>query len=355
MIAIEVSSAAGLPPYGGIGGSIRNIVSEMVRLEPDADFRLCHRFSRWRKGHPFRLDSPRARVRIIQDPINSLLIPGARMLHSMSTFLPSTPSIPKVVTIYDLNAVRNPQWCTPEWHEKRSKRIRIAVSRADCVIATSEFMAAEIEDQYRLGADAVERIPLGIDRERYRPPSESELARVRAQYGDYVISIGLLTPRKNYPVLIEAMAELPELHLVLVGRGSDGEASVEAAIDRTHTRDRVHRLRGVDHDTLVALISGARVCAVPSLYEGFGLTVLEAMACGTPVVCSNASSLPEVAGDAAVLVDATDSAAIARAIARTVADSDEIARLRKAGLARAAALSWATTARRHLDLYSRLS
>ena len=148
------------------------------------------------------------------------------------------------------------------------------------------------------------------------------------------------------------MARLPELRLVLVGRGTDGEREVEEALDRTGMRARTLRLVGVPEAELVALIGAARVCAVPSLYEGFGLTVLEAMACGTPVVCSNAASLPEAAGDAR----AARRRALAPTRSRTrcaasCSDSALAAELRARGLARAREMSWTASARRLRAVY----
>ena len=116
-------------------------------------------------------------------------------------------------------------------------------------------------------------------------------------------------------------------------------------------RDRVERHRGLTHDELVALLGAARACAVPSLYEGFGLTVLEAMACGTPVVCSRAASLPEAAGDAAEMVDASDAEALSDALRRVVQDDEVAARLRTRGRERAECMTWTASATRLRALY----
>lgn len=354
MIAIDVSSAAGKPPFGGIDGSIRSLVPELLRLDPNTRYVLCHDFSRWRKHGAYDPGAPNARVRVIQDPLNALLIRGTRLFHSLHTFLPRTPRVVKLGTVWDLNAVRNPQWCTPHWHEKRSRRISDVVSRSDVILTTSRFMAEELIDEYGLDASRVRTLPLAVDTKAFAAVSSDTAAKVRAEYGDYLISIGLLTHRKNFPRLIEAMAPLGALRLVLVGRGSDAETEVEAAIDRFGMRERVTRLAGVDHARLVELIGSAHACAVPSLYEGFGLTPLEAMACGTPVVCSNAASLPEAAGDGAVLVDASDPEALGDAIRRVVEDVAFAAQLRERGLARARASTWESSAARLLELYREL-
>ena len=146
VIAIEVSSAAGRPPYGGIGGAIRNVVAALLRLDPDTRYDLCYRFSRWRRGSLFRPTAPNVRIRVIQDPFNALLLPRARLLHSMGIYVPRTPRIPKLVTVHDLNAVRNVQWVSPEWHAKRSRRIQRAIERTDHVVTYSAFIAGEIRE-----------------------------------------------------------------------------------------------------------------------------------------------------------------------------------------------------------------
>jgi len=198
-------------------------------------------------------------------------------------------------------------------------------------------------------------IPLGVDASVFHPPQAATVARLRERFGDYVIAIGLLTPRKNFPRLIEAIARLEGVRLLLVGRPSDGEAGVREAIGRCGMGERVVQLQRVPEEELVALIGAARACVVPSLYEGFGLTALEALACGTPLVCSRAASLPEVVGDAGLLVDATDSQALAAALARVLGDSALSARLREAGRARALSMGWEQSARGHRALYRELT
>jgi len=351
VIALEVSPAAVKPPYGGVGGTIRALVLELLAQDPAMPYALCYRFGRFRRGNLFRPDARNARVRVLIDPLNALLVPGARLLHSMGVYMPRTPRVPKLVTIHDLNAVRNVAWVKASWHEKRSAKIAQAIARSDHVMTYSSFTAEEIREDYGLAPERVHPVLLGVDTARFAPPSADAVRSLRAKHGDYVISIGLLTARKNFVRLIEAMERLPELRLILVGRGSDGEAEVEAALDRTGMRARTLRMTGLPEPELVALIGAARACAVPSLYEGFGLTTLEAMACGTPVVCSNAASLPEAAGDAALLVDARSSEALEAGLRRAVYDSALADDLRARGLARARAMSWAASARRLRAVY----
>jgi len=334
-----------------VPGTIRNLVSALSRNDPQTRYLLCSRFSRWRKGKILRMPAPNTETRVLQDPFNGWLLRGAKLLHSMGIFLPRTPAIPKLLTVHDLNAVRNTQWVTASWHERRGSRIAQALSRADHVVTYSEFTAGEICEEYGVARERVHPILLGVDLEQFRPASAAEIERVREQHRDYVLSIGLLTPRKNFPRLVEAMAPLHGLKLVLVGRGSDGEEELREAIERTSMRERVTWLPQVPFDELRALLSGARAYAVPSLYEGFGLTVLEAMACGVPVVCSDAASLPEAAGKAAVMVDATQPEALRAGLQQVLDDAALAASLRSRGLERARAMSWDRAAAELRQLY----
>jgi len=356
MFALEVSSAGERSGYGGVPGAIRNLVGALLRVDPDTRYDLCARFSRWRKGQVLRLPAANARVRVIQDPFNDWILRGDRLFHSMGIFLPSTPrSMPKLLTVHDLNAVRNTNWVTEDWHIKRSNRIRQAVERADHVVTYSRFTASEVCEEYRMPDDRVHPVHLGVDTAVFRPPADEAIAQARAEHGDYVLAVGLLTPRKNFTALVEAIAPLRDLRLVHVGRASDGGSDFERALERCGMRERTTRLEGIDTQRLCALFAGARAYAVPSLYEGFGLTVLEGMACGVPVVCSRATSLPEVAGDAALLVDAADPEALRDGLMRVIEDSALAAKLRSAGLERARAFSWNAAARNLRTLYGWLA
>ena len=351
LFALEVSSAGGRPPLGGVGGTIRGIVGALLADDAGTDYALCTRLSRWRHPDHWRPAAANARVRFIADPFNGVILRGAKLFHAMGVYVPRTPRVPKLVTIHDLNAVRNTEWVSERWHERRGGKIADAVACADHIVTYSAFTAGEVSEEYGVPSERVHPVHLGVDCARFHPTPPEAIAKLRESHGDYVISIGLLSRRKNFPALVAALARLPDLRLLLVGRGSDGERDVEEALDRHRMRARTTRLSGVPEEELVALLGAARAYAVPSLYEGFGLTVLEAMACGTPVVCSNAASLPEAAGDAALLVDARSPEALADGLARAVSDSRLAAELSARGLARARAMSWTASARRLRSVY----
>ncbi len=353
MIALETSSLAGGDVVGGIPGAIRNMVQALLRNDPETRYHLCYRLSRWRKGNLFRPNAPNATVGIVQDPLNRLLLRGARVLHCMGIYCPRGPDIPKLITVHDLNAVRNRQWVSARWHERRSGRIRKAVRRADHVVTYSRYTAEEVQEEYGLPKDRVHAVPLGVDPDAFRPSPPAVIERMRARHGQYLLSIGLLTPRKNFPTLVEAVARLPEsVRLIIVGRPSDGAGAVREAVARHGLSGRFEHLTRVDHSELVALLSACSAYVVPSLYEGFGLTVLEAMACGTPVICSDRASLPEAAGDAALLVDATNFESLAESIRRVLDDPSLGTELREQGLARAQFQTWERSAHLLRQLYT---
>jgi glycosyltransferase involved in cell wall biosynthesis len=210
-------------------------------------------------------------------------------------------------------------------------------------------------------------VPLGVDMEFFRPASADAIETVRRRYaidGPFLLSLGGIEPRKNLPALIRAYASLPEdVRPILVIAGPvapwnpEGWDLVRPSLEALppRVRDRVVVTGYVSEEEKVALLGGAEALVYPSLYEGFGLPVIEAMACGTPVLTSNVSALPDTAGDAALLVDPRSPEDIADAMERLLTDDTLGERLRTAGTARAAGFSWDETARLTADVLRRAS
>jgi glycosyltransferase involved in cell wall biosynthesis len=193
---------------------------------------------------------------------------------------------------------------------------------------------------------------------QFRPLSDGEIQPALQRYdlgGPYVLYVGALTARKNVPRLLQAYARLrtwsTTWSLVIAGARNCKSAPIFRAVQELGLQEHVHFTAFVADEDLPALYNGADLFAFPSLYEGFGLPVMEAMACGTPVVTANTSSLPEVAGNAALLVDPYDVRAIAGAMRRVLEDGDLAQELRERGLARAAQFSWERTARATVTVY----
>ncbi len=265
-----------------------------------------------------------------------------------------------VATVHDVIALLLPETFTPRHRLVVRTALAMVRRRADLVIVPSRAVERDVVERLGLPADRVVVTPEGCE-PRFRP---TPCAEVLARYGlpsRYVLAVGTLEPRKNLTTLLQAFARLrredgidPTLRLVLVGARGWLDEPIYETVRSLGLEGTVHFAGFVDDDDLPAVYSGAALFVFASLYEGFGLPLLEAMACGVPVVTSNVSAMPEVAGDAAVLVDPRDVDDLAGAIARTLRDDALRNRLRVAGLARARQFPWEATARRTLDAYASL-
>jgi glycosyltransferase involved in cell wall biosynthesis len=285
--------------------------------------------------------------------------PWPNLLHSIDHVAPAWGPWRSVVTLHDLAFELYPETHTPAsraYYAATGESVR----RAERVIAVSQ----------RSASDAVRL--LGVDPARVRvvpeaaapsfwPRSSTDLEHLAQRFRldvrpvqPYILFVGTLEPRKNLPLLIEATALVRnklDVKLLIVGAPGWLSEPIFAAHARSGLRDAARFLGSLGEDDLAVLYSHAAVLALPSLYEGFGLTVLEAMACGAPVVCSNAGPLPEVAGDAAVLLPPEDPALWARALLGLLEDGRRADALRQKGFARARAFSWERAARATRDVY----
>jgi glycosyltransferase involved in cell wall biosynthesis len=266
-----------------------------------------------------------------------------------------------VVTIPDLSFLRFPQFAEPKNLKFLKRQVPRSIERADRIIAISEFTAREICEFFPSAKDKVAVTQLGVTEAVRRIEDKEVLAAVKARYNlpdDYILFVGTLEPRKNLMTLLEAYRTFAgkskeHAHTALVVAGMKGwltEETMRRIGDMP--RDMSPRLIGYIEETdLPALYSGARMAVVPSLYEGFGLPCLEAMACGTPLVCSNTASLPEVVGDAAILVSPHEPEEIAQAMVKVV-ESPEVAEdLADRGRRRAAQFTWERCAEETYRVY----
>jgi glycosyltransferase involved in cell wall biosynthesis len=279
------------------------------------------------------------------------------LLHSLDHVAPVWGGWRSVVTLHDLAFLLYPGTHTPA-SRKYYAATGDSARRAQRVIAVSQRTASDAVRLLGLDPARVRVVPEAAG-PAFAPRPREALAPLAAHFGiptdrPYVLFVGTIEPRKNVPLLLEAFARVRsqvDAHLVLVGARGWLDEPIFAAHARSGVADAAHFVGWVEEDELAVLYSHAGVLVLPSLYEGFGLPVLEAMACGAPVVCSNAGPLSEVAGDAAVLLPPEDATAWADAIARVLTQPRHAANLRARGLRRAAQFSWERTALLTRDVY----
>jgi glycosyltransferase involved in cell wall biosynthesis len=280
------------------------------------------------------------------------------LVHSMASTAPLWGRFRRVVTVHDLIYAR-----FPEAHSGlRDKGMRVlvpgAVRRSHRVIADSQSTCRDLIELLGVSAERIDVVPLGLGMVRREPPAAERDVRARFELGErsVVLSLSAKRPHKNLLALIGALARIPPEDrplLVLPGYPTEHESELRARADSLGVADDVRFPAWVSDEDLEGLWSTARAFVFPSLYEGFGLPVLEAMARGVPVACANASSLPEVAGDAALLFDPHDEAAIATAISRLLDDEQLRERLRALGVEQAQRFTWERTAQLTLESYAR--
>lgn len=281
---------------------------------------------------------------------------GVDLLHGPVNVVPVLATCPLVVTVHDLAYLRMPEVVPARRRQYFQAMTSVATRRADHVIAVSESTKADIVELLGVNPERITVTPLAAD-ERFRPLPDAEVAAFRTGHGltrPFALYLGNLEPRKNLPTLLRAFDQIAadvEHDLVIVGGEGWMTEEFHATLGSLRNRARVRVLGFAPVEDLPSWYNAADLFVFPSLYEGFGLPPLEAMACGTPVVTSNTSSLPEVVGDAALTVAPTDTVALAAAMGRLLGDPELSASLRAAGLARAATFTWERTAAGTIDAY----
>ncbi len=281
---------------------------------------------------------------------------GADLVHGPVYVVPLATSLPSVVTVHDLSFLRFPHFFRPANRLYLSLFTRLSVHRARRVLAVSSHTAKETEQLLNIPRWKIRVVYHGVD-PIFRPLRPEEVAAFRARRGlpeRLILYVGTLEPRKNLVRLVQAFARLSDAEgpfLALAGARGWYDEEIFATVERLNLGDRVLFPGYIPNEELPLWYNAARVFAYPSLYEGFGMPVLEALACGTPVLTSTTSSLPEAAGEGALLVDPTDVGAIADGLHRLLTDEALREVLRERGLVHAARFSWARTAEETVALY----
>ena len=375
---IGIDYTAAVRQRAGIGRYSRNLIRALAEIDTENQYTLFVAGGRGDDGlgvwpPNFRLRSiplsdrwlhvlwQRLRLPI---PIQTITGP-LDLFHSPDFVLPPVGRAPAILTVHDLSFIRVPECFVPGFRIYLEKAVSRAVRRAGRILADSECTRRDLADLLGVEPQRVTVLYPGVEA-RFRPVHEAEvLERVRVRYGlpdRFILGLGTLQPRKNFVGLIEAFAQLLAhshdmsngLHLVIVGEKGWLAEDIPAAVARFGLDKLVHVVGYVRDVDLPALYNLASAFAFPTLYEGFGLPVLEAMACGTPVVAADNSSLPEVIGDAELLVLTNDPQALARALGRLLQEPALRDRAVAAGLKQAAKFTWAESAQQLLGIYRSL-
>ncbi len=351
--------------FPGIGRYTYNLVQALAKAAPEDSFVLLYNPQLVNTRYDLEtLQSPNLEIVPVEVSTLSLaaqyrlpsLVRRLRLdlFHSPYYIKPCLLPCPSVVTIYDLIPRLYPQYISPWARGIFEMAIRLAIVTSRLVITVSQSAKEDLVRLLGVPPSKVWVTPLGVDTQ-FCPANEEAIFNLRQKYdlpGGYILYLGINKPHKNLVRLVEAFAKVKTgRKLVLAGKEDPRYREVHKVVKQLSLQDRVVFLGRVPEEDLPALYSAADLFVYPSLYEGFGLPVLEAMACGVPVVCSSTSSLPEIAGQAAVVVDPLDLSQLARALERVLGDSDLRASMRQEGLKQAARFSWERTAKETLAVY----
>ena len=358
----------------GIGRYARSLVSALARVD-QSDTIVLFSHEAPQSGREF----PRAsNIQVRMVPVRRLPIFWHRLhmplpielltgpidvFHGTDSTIPPARRARRVVTVHDRSFMIHPECAVPSLAAYLNRVVPRAVRTADHVIADSHQTANDLVERLGVPRERITPIHLGIEPDYHRLQDTAYLADLSVRYGlrhPLVLAVGTIEPRKNYARLIEAFAEARRMPggpamLVIAGRKGWLYDDVFAAVERHSVSDGVRFAQYVSEADLRGLYCAADMLAMPSIYEGFGLPAVEAMALGTPVICSNGGSLPEVVGDAALIVPPEDVSGLAEALAQVARDPQLRQDLIACGLARSGMFTWEGAAQAHLAVYRNLT
>jgi glycosyltransferase involved in cell wall biosynthesis len=359
-IAIDATESF-WPKLTGTGVYVRNLVKLLLSWELEEElFILGIRAKDTNASYV-----PQDALRLLRTPTYRTVWTQARLplhllrhrydlLHLPDHKLPFWVPCRTVVTILDLAYMKFPESFTPMHRERLAWFTRDAVSRATHAITISQSTRDDVCTLLGVSPEKVDAVQLAVDHERFRP----DVPPVRRSC-PFVLSVGALQPRKNFQFLIRAFKSLcsrrdDPIELIIVGQRGWMWEPIEKEATEGPYAGRIHLKGYVPEEELASLYAGAALVAMPSLYEGFGLPLLEAMACGAPVIASNVSSFPEVLGDAGVMLPPDNEEAWVESMDHLLNDEGARARMRAQSIARARTFTWERTARETLAVYRKV-
>jgi len=341
-IALDATYSIG-DVLSGVGLYSREILWGLAAAYPGSNFDFCYRAHRYLRARREVLPANVHR-RLLAEPLGPR---GASLFHGLNQRLPRIPMRRAVATFHDL-FVMTGDYSTVEFRARFTAQARDAAARADAMIAVSAFTREQVIALLDADPARVHVVHHGIRLLADAPAKPAPREKI-------VLNVGAIQKRKNIARLVDAFEGLPaDWHLVLAGSSGYGAAEILARIERSPAQARIQVTGYVSPAELGALYRRASIFAFPSLDEGFGMPVLEAMAAGLPVITSNRSALPEVAGDAALLVDPEDTDAIRQALKQVSDDGDLRGELARLGTGRARDFTWEKAVRETWDVYQTL-
>lgn len=373
-LTVGFDATAAARQRAGIGRYTRQLLAALAEVDDDTRYRLFY-CAGGLMGGELPLLNQRFAVRPLplSDRVVNLVwqraflplpvqafIGNFDLFHSPDFTLPPVWRRPTVLTIHDLAFIVKPECAYPTLRTYLSEVVPRSAGRATRIIAVSKQTRCDLIERLGISAERITVVPEAAGTE-FQPAEDSQVAgdvvRKLGIDGPYILSVGTLEPRKNYVRLLEAYAILRGAgvphRLVIAGARGWLFDPIFNRLDQLGLRDHVTFLRP-DEPGLLALYRSASVCVFPTLYEGFGIPPLEALACGAPVACSSAASLPEVVGDAALLFDPESVEEMAHCVRHLLEDTQLVPMLRERGLKQAARFSWRRTAMETLDVYGQV-
>ena len=352
-IALDASYSLDSAP-SGVAIYCASLIAALVRSAPRDHFDLCYRANRFLRAFGASPPGSNCSHKLLEE-FNCYLFRGrVDLFHGLNQRLPRCRFRRAIATFHDLFVIHG-DYSTPEFRSRFTALAREAAGRADRIIAVSRYTADQVADHLGFPPSRIHVVHHGVN--AIPQVAEDALATFRKEaelHAPFLLHVGAIQKRKNVVRVIEAFERLrPHYLLVLAGSAGYGAERIMARIESSRARDRVRVIGYVDGDSLTKLYRAAEALVFPSLEEGFGLPVLEAMSAGLPVVTSNRSAMPEVAGDAARLVDPDDTDSIEAGLVEVLEDEDRRAELHAKGLARATQFHWTKAANETLQVYAK--